>query len=170
MFQFCESDCHRGWSGFGTWTTMMSLQMSYERGFHSQWGGVAAGPVAGRRGEGGEGGDVAVDCMVQQVTPGVPHTVGGVRTNLSIRDTWFCLILTNYRVKVGTLLVYRKRVKIGHYLEKWPIWTGAKWELFRTPQLPMKGFIQGVKLNMRWALFRTDAKWALFGTPPPDVV
>ena len=68
--------------------------MSYERGFHSQWGGVAAGPVAGRRGEGGEGGDVAVDCMVQQVTPGVPHTVGGVRTNLSIRDTWFCLILS----------------------------------------------------------------------------
>ena len=25
MFQFCQSDCHRGWSGFGTWTTMMSL-------------------------------------------------------------------------------------------------------------------------------------------------
>ena len=60
----------------------LHLQMSYERGFHSQWGGVAAGPVAGRRGEGGERRDVAVDCMVQQVTPGVPHTVGGVRTNL----------------------------------------------------------------------------------------
>ena len=72
----------------------LHLQMSYERGFHSQWGGVAAGPVAGRRGERGEGGDVAVDSMVQQVTPGVPHTVGGVRTNLSIRDTWFCLILS----------------------------------------------------------------------------
>ena len=61
--------------------------MSYERWFHSQWGGVAACPVAGRRGEGGERGDVAIDSMVQQVTPGVPHTVGGVRTNLSIKDT-----------------------------------------------------------------------------------
>ena len=25
MFQFCESDCHRGWNGLGTWTTMMGL-------------------------------------------------------------------------------------------------------------------------------------------------
>ena len=46
--------------------------MSYERvsfsvGWYCQWQGD---------------GDVAVDSMVQQITPGVLHTVGGVRTNL----------------------------------------------------------------------------------------
>ena len=51
--------------------------MAYERGFHSGRGGVAAGPAAGRGREGGERGDVAVDGMMEEVTPRVTHAGNG---------------------------------------------------------------------------------------------
>ena len=53
------------------------LHVSNEGGLHSERSGVAASPETGRGGEGRERGQMTVDRMVEQVTPGITHTVGG---------------------------------------------------------------------------------------------